>query len=217
MKFLFIFDANSSIERKNPEGVISAFAKAFQGKPEAKVVNLVLKIGGFERAEHADRVRRLMQQANKSGLDIRFDGRHLSRNELMRLIADADCYVSLHRAEGFGYTMAEAMFYGVPVIASGYSGNLEYMDSTNSFLVPCEETFVRSPDGPFQRGSIWGEPDLTAAADFMRFVVANAAKAREVGSLGSATVRRKLSASAVAETMAGTFGNCSRQLLAAAD
>ena len=59
-----------------------------------------------------------MQQANELGLDIRFDGRHLSRNELMRLIADADCYVSLHRAEGFGYTMAEAMFYGVPVIAS---------------------------------------------------------------------------------------------------
>ena len=217
INFLFVFDANSSIERKNPEGVISAFTLAFQGKPEAKMVRLTLKVGGFERAEHADRVRGLMQQARGSGLNIQFDGRHLSREALMRLIANSDCYVSLHRAEGFGYTMAEAMFYGVPVIASGYSGNLEYMDSPDSFLVPCKETFVKSSDGPFQRGSIWGEPDLTAAADLMRFVVTNAAKASEVGSLGSTTVRRKLNASAIADTIAGSFESCPPQLLAAAE
>jgi glycosyltransferase involved in cell wall biosynthesis len=60
------------------------------------------------------------------------DGRQLSREATLRMIAEADCYVSLHRAEGFGYTMAEAMFYGVPVIASGYSGNLS-MTPANSF------------------------------------------------------------------------------------
>ena len=63
------------------------------------------------------------------------------------------------------------MAYGVPVIASGYSGNLEYMTPDNSFLVPCEETFVKSPDGPFQRGSTWGEPDIDAPAELMRQVV----------------------------------------------
>jgi glycosyltransferase involved in cell wall biosynthesis len=78
----------------------------------------------MNRAEHSNSVRRLLRKASTSGLAIEFDGRHLSRRDALEQIAAADCYVSLHRAEGFGYTMAEAMYYGVPVIASGYSGNL---------------------------------------------------------------------------------------------
>jgi glycosyltransferase involved in cell wall biosynthesis len=127
LNFLFVFDANSSMERKNPEGVLDAFIKAFKGTPRAGQVRLTLKIGGMYRPEHSARVERLMVAAQQSGLAISFDGRQLARNALLQLIAGADCYVSLHRAEGFGYTMAEAMFYGVPVIASAYSGNLQFM------------------------------------------------------------------------------------------
>jgi glycosyltransferase involved in cell wall biosynthesis len=119
----------------------------------------------------------------------------------MNLIASADCYLSLHRAEGFGYTMAEAMYYGVPVIASNYSGNLEYMTTSDSFLVGCSETFVKEPDGPFQRGSIWGEPNLEEAVAYMRHVVANEASAREVGMRGRDAVIRKLSASAIGDLL----------------
>ncbi len=144
---------------------------------------------------------RLRQKAAQSELDIVFDGRQLHRNDVMKLIASADCYISLHRAEGFGYTMAEAMYYGVPVIASDYSGNLEYMTREDSFLVECTETFVKEPDGPFQRGSIWGEPSIEAAVTHMRHVVLNEADAREVGMRGRSAVTTKLSAHAISRLL----------------
>lgn len=205
LKFLFAFDANSSIERKNPEGLIEAFIRAFSGTPHAKRVQLTLKVGGMHRAEHAERMECLMRQANECALAIRFDGRQLPREAMLRLIAGADCYVSLHRAEGFGYTMAEAMSYGVPVIASGYSGNLEYMTPKNSFLVPCHEAFVKTADGPFQRGSVWGDPDIDMAASLMRTIAENPAAALAIGKRGQKTVRDKLSAKAVAETVKPYF------------
>jgi glycosyltransferase involved in cell wall biosynthesis len=201
LNFLFVFDANSSIERKNPEGLIDAFISAFEGTRHSERVRLTLKVGGMHRAEHAARVERLMRQVSRSKLAIQFDGRQLARDEMLRLIGHADCYVSLHRAEGFGYTMAEAMAYGVPVIASGYSGNLEYMTSESSFLVPCREAFVKVADGPFQRGSVWGEPDIGVAADLMRAVAERPTEAIEIGKRGRAVVRDRLSAKTVAEVI----------------
>jgi glycosyltransferase involved in cell wall biosynthesis len=205
LEFLFVFDANSSMERKNPEGVIDAFTKAFKGTRHAKRAHLTLKVAGLHRPEHAARVNGLVRKVRESGVAIDIDGRQLAREAMLRLIAEADCYVSLHRAEGFGYTMAEAMFYGLPVIASGYSGNLEYMTAANSFLVPCEEAFVKNADGPFQRGSIWGEPDIDVAAALMRQVAEKPSMALAKGELGRKTVVDKLSAAAVAETIRTCF------------
>ena len=198
-RFLFVFDANSSIERKNPEALLHACTAAFSGTKQARDVELVLKVNNLDRAEHGARVAGLRRLAAASGISVIFDGRQLPRDELLLLIASADCYVSLHRAEGFGYTMAEAMYLGVPVIASGYSGNLEYMDSENSYLVPCREVLVQNADGPFQRGSIWGEPDVAVAADMMRWVVANPDEARQVGEKAAAAVRRRLLPAVIAE------------------
>jgi glycosyltransferase involved in cell wall biosynthesis len=197
--FLFVFDANSSIERKNPQAVIDAFIQAFKGTNVAHSVKLILKVSNLFRHEHVPRVEAMMRSAGASGMQIEFDGRQLTRAELLRLVASADCFVSLHRSEGFGYTMAEAMYYAVPVIASGYSGNLQYMDHDNSFLVPCTECPVEVADGPFQRGSVWARPDIDAAADFMRRVVGDRDEARRIGELGRATVLSKLTAAAVAE------------------
>jgi glycosyltransferase involved in cell wall biosynthesis len=193
------------MERKNPEGVIDAFVKAFKGTPHAKRVCLTLKVGGMHRAEYMTRVERLTRKASEADLVIHFDGRQLARSAMLRLIAEADCYVSLHRAEGFGYTMAEAMFYGIPVIASAYSGNLEYMTPANSFLVPCEEAFVKNADGPFQRGSIWGEPDIDIAAALMRQVVEKPSTALATGERGRITVLGQLSAVAAAEAIKSYF------------
>ncbi len=198
-RFTFVFDANSSMERKNPEGVLDAFVRAFAGTRQAEEVELYLKVGNLDRIEHAARIQSLRHEARRSGLNIVFDGRVLTRSALLSLVAHSDCYVSLHRSEGFGYTLAEAMWYGVPVIASGYSGNLEYMDETNSFLVPCKETLVKEADGPFQRGSVWGEPNIADAADLFRRVLDDREHARAVGKLGEAAVRAKLNPAAVAE------------------
>ncbi len=208
-RFLFVFDANSSMERKNPEGVLAAFTAAFAGTPRAAEVELIFKVNNLGRPEHAARVAKLRRQAAASGLAISFDGRTLARNEVLNLIASADCYVSLHRAEGFGYTMAEAMYLGVPVIASCYSGNLEYMNAENSFLVPCTEQLVQVADGPFQRGSIWGDPDIAAAAEVMRKLVDNRAEARRVGEAGAASVRGQLLPEVVAQGLRPALTNLS--------
>jgi len=156
-------------------------------------------------SQHWSRIERLLHQITYAGLAVQLDDRHLDRESMLALIAEADCYVSLHHAEGFGYTLAEAMSYGVPVIASGYSGNLEYMTAENSYLVPCTETFVRNPDGPFQRGSLWGEPDIDAAAAMMRRVADHPAEALAVGERGRIAVRSRLSAEAVAEIIRPYF------------
>jgi glycosyltransferase involved in cell wall biosynthesis len=205
VNFLFAFDAASSMERKNPEAVIDAFARAFKGTPHAARVCLTLKIACVQRREFSVAVERLWSRAAQAGVAVRVDDRHLDRAEMLKLIASADCYVSLHRSEGFGYTMAEAMYYGVPVIASGYSGNLQYMSAENSFLVPCQEVFVSNAEGPFQRGSIWGEPDIDIAAELMRKVVEIPGQALATAERGRKTVLEKLGAGAVSELLAPYF------------
>jgi glycosyltransferase involved in cell wall biosynthesis len=85
-------------------------------------------------------------------------------------MAAAGCYVSLHRAEGFGMTMAEALWLGTPVVATGYSGNLDFLDEDSAFLVPHE--LVPVPEGcdPYPAGTPWAEPDVGAAATLLRQV-----------------------------------------------
>ncbi len=205
LRFMFAFDSRSSMERKNPEAVADAYIKAFQGTRHARRVLLTLKVGGLRWTRHAARIDQMVIRVTAAGLAVELDDRHLTREATLALIASADCYVALHHAEGFGYTLAEAMAYGVPVVASGYSGNLEFMTPENSYLVPCTETFVSTPDGPFQRGSLWGEPDIDAAAGMLRAIADNPADALAVGERGRIAVRSRLSAAAIAETIRPFF------------
>src|SRR5690606_20982074 len=87
--------------------------------------------------------------------------------EVRRLIAGADALISLHRAEGFGLTIAEAMTLGTPVVATAFSGNLDFMDATSAELIPARDTPVEDPQGIY-RGQSWAEPDLDAAAAALR-------------------------------------------------
>ena len=201
--FLYVFDANSSIERKNPAAAIAAFSRAFSpGDP----VELLIKASHGGRLEHRHELGRLEAQAARSGLRVRFETRHLARRDLLRLISAASAYVSLHRAEGFGYTLAEAMAYGVPVIATNYSGNLDFMDAHSAHLVRAREVEVAVPDGPFQRGSVWAEPDVDHAAALMRQVYENRQAARELGARGAAFVREKLAIDQIAALVAKALG-----------
>jgi glycosyltransferase involved in cell wall biosynthesis len=202
LTFVFVFDANSSIERKNPEAVIQAFARAFAGNGE---VCLVLRIANGHRLHHRERIKRILAAAPR-GLDLRLVVEPLAHRELLRLLSAGDCYVSLHRAEGFGYTCAEAMAYGMPVIATGYSGNLQFMDRDSSFLVDYREAAVAVPDGPYQRGSIWAEPDVEHAAALMRMIYERPDLARDTGARARDRVRRTLSPAVIGKVALAALG-----------
>ncbi len=182
--FLFCFDLHSVVERKNPVGVIEAFRRAFS--PGEGPTMVVKTVNGNSREMDLEMVR----YAAAGRPDVIVMDRQLRRTELGSLMASADCYVSLHRSEGFGLTMAESMALGKPVIATGYSGNLDFMTDENSFLVPFSWTRVPPGADPYPAGSRWAEPDLDAAAAIMRTVVESPDQARAVAVRGREDVQR---------------------------
>src|SRR5690606_26031032 len=106
---------------------------------------------------------------------------NLSRAELVGLIEACDCYVSLHRSEGLGLTMAEAMLLGKPVIATGYSGNLEFMDRSNSLLVGYDLVPIGRDIPPYPGDLLWAEPSCAEAAEAMCWVHEHPDEARALG------------------------------------
>lgn len=162
--FLFTFDFLSVLERKNPLGLVEAFKRAFAPGEGPK---LVLKSINGDKC--LAELRRL-EDAAAGHPDIVVLDRYVSAGEKNAMAASCDCYVSLHRSEGFGLTMAEAMLYGKPVIATAYSGNLEFMDDDNSYLVPYTLAIVPQGCEPYPAGAEWADPDLDAAAELMRHV-----------------------------------------------
>ena len=127
---------------------------------------MLKSINGDARLSELERLRRAA--AHRSDIVIR-DG-YVSADEKNALLAACDCYVSLHRAEGLGLTLAEAMALGKPVIATGYSGNRHFMTDENSFLVDYRLTNASGDCGPYPPGARWAEPDLNHAAQLMRTV-----------------------------------------------
>jgi glycosyltransferase involved in cell wall biosynthesis len=175
--FLFSFDFLSVVERKNPFGVVEAFMRAF-GPTEGAAL-LIKSINGDWDAVSLRR----LQAAAADRPDIHVVDGYVSAAEKNSIIAACDCYVSLHRSEGFGLTMAEAMAYGKPVIATRYSGNLEFMSDAYSYLVPFQGIPIPKRSGPYPAGEEWAEPDLAAAAELMRCIYEHRDEAREVGLL----------------------------------
>jgi GT2 family glycosyltransferase/glycosyltransferase involved in cell wall biosynthesis len=172
--FLFIFDYASHLERKNPLGLIKAFRRAFSRRDNAF---LILKSC---HSEANPDMRRAVTEAAE-GANIQIIDRVLSREEVNTLLHLADCFVSLHRSEGFGLPMAEAMTLEKPVVATGYSGNTDFMNQANSFLVKYRLTEIKEDHGPYKKGCVWADPDLDHAAEFLRLVYVHQEFAREVG------------------------------------
>ena len=190
---LFVYDANSSTERKNPEAVVKAFRMAFRADDCAR---LVIKASSANQVGNRARLQRLLA-AIDSHPDIEVRVEDLSRNDLYGLISASDCYISLHRGEGFGYTCAEAMVYAKPVIATGYSGNLQFMTDENSYPTRYREVEANVQEVPFQRGSLWAEPDVAHAAELMRHIYENRDEAAARGELGRRTIEEQLSPEAI--------------------
>jgi glycosyltransferase involved in cell wall biosynthesis len=178
--FLFCFSYLSVFERKNPIAVVEAFKQAFRPGDGPQLV--IKSVQGWRFP--ADRARLRAAACGRS--DIHFIDTYESSIRQQGLIGHCDCYVSLHRAEGYGFTMAEAMSYGKPVIATGYSGNLEFMNEDNSFLVPSQLQPIPYGCDPYPPGGPWAEPDVGAAAELMRTTVADPHLAARTGSRAQA-------------------------------
>ena len=200
---LYVFDASSSIERKNPEAALAAFDAAFGPNDD---VQLCIKVSNAGRLEYRHRFRAFLRQASRLGSRVTILTDQFTRRDTLRLISAVDCYMSLHRSEGFGYTCAEAMAYGVPVIATRYSGNLDFMDEDSAYLVEAREVEVRHAEGPFPRGSVWAEPSLDSAVAALRAVLHRPGEARARGTRGRALVAAKLSPSAIGRRIAPLLG-----------
>lgn len=182
--FLFCFDFFSVLERKNPLGLIEAFKRAF-----APGEGPVLVIKSINGSSATDAYERLLARVGDRPDILILDG-YLAHDHVHALMEAADCYVSLHRSEGFGLTMAESMALGKPVIATGYSGNLDFMDPRNSFLVPFELVPIPAGCGPYREGALWADPDIDAAASLLREVYDNPRLAAAVGQRAQADMER---------------------------
>jgi len=183
--FLFSYDFNSFASRKNPEATIAAFRAAFGDG--VKGVRLLVKSTNGDR--FPEKLSVLQQSvAGDPRIEVR-DG-FLSREEMFGLQNSVDCYVSLHRSEGFGLGMAECMYLGKPVIATAYSGNLDFMDRDNSLLVDYKMVPLRDGDYPYWQGQQWADADVTHAARLMRQVFDDREFARRIGASAAASIRR---------------------------
>jgi glycosyltransferase involved in cell wall biosynthesis len=195
--FLFLFDFVSA-QRKNPGAVVEAFKRAF--RPGVGPVLVMKSINGRERKPH------LLEEliaAAAGRPDIHIVDGYLSAEQKESAIAACDCYVSLHRSEGFGLTMAEAMAHGKPVIATGYSGNLEFADDGNSYLVPYDLIPVPDDWWAYAPGAEWADPDVAAAAALLREVYENPGEARARGERGRTSILSALSLDRTAEFLGG--------------
>jgi glycosyltransferase involved in cell wall biosynthesis len=193
--FLFTFDMRSFIERKNPHALIEAYRRAFG--PAFSRTKLIIKATNPDVFPKAS-ARLRADLASVSGVLI---DRYMDRGELSGLFAACDAYISLHRSEGFGLTIAEAMALGKPVIATAYSGNMDFMTPSNSYLVGYRVAEIDGDYGPYRRGDEWAEPDLDYAAEFMRHVVDDRAGAARTGARAAEDMRRFYSSEAVAQRM----------------
>ena len=173
--FGFVFDYASVAARKNPLGLIDAFSRAFPTNGNGDGPSLVLKTLGGERhpREHAEVVAAAAAHPRITVID-----RHLPSAEKNALIRALDCYVSLHRSEGFGLTIAEAMLLGTPVIATDYGGTRDLLTAFNCLLVDHRPVAIGPGNEPYPAHGEWAQPDLDHAALLMRAVRADPAGAR---------------------------------------
>ncbi|NET45453.1 glycosyltransferase [Okeania sp. SIO2B3] len=190
--FLFIFDFFSRLERKNPLATITAFKKAF-GNSNPDVL-LLIKSSNSQKFPRDKS--QLINSIGDSPNIKHIDG-YLSKEKINALLYHCNCYVSLHRAEGFGLTMAEAMFYGKPVIATGYSSNTEFMNVGNSFLVEYEKVAIADNYGPYKQGDIWANPNIEHCANLMKYVFNNSSKVQKIGLKAAEDIKSLLSPEAM--------------------
>lgn len=194
--FLFFFDFTSYIHRKNPFGVLKAFEKVCTER-HGEDIRLVIKMSGsIYKQEDYLRIKEDLEEFKYRSKVIVIN-RTLNNNEIKNLIRCCDCFVSLHRSEGFGRGLSEAMYLGRPVVATGYSGNLDFMNEDNSCLVRYKLVPVIEGQYPHARGQVWAEPDIDHAVEYMLTLLSNRDFRRRLGAMASRHIRQFFSYRAV--------------------
>lgn len=191
--FLFAYDLNSYSERKNPGAVLQAFrSSGLAGRGASLAIKVHNAAGNPE-----DFARLKAAVADLPGTTLIADT--LSRSDLYRLEAACDCFVSLHRSEGFGLAVAESMFLGKPVISTDWSATAEYVTEENGCPVRCMEIMLEKNIGPYTKGSHWAQPDPEHAAWWMKKLFEDRALAAQLGAAGRATIEERFSPAVIGE------------------
>ena len=192
----FNFDFASSRQRNNPAGTLRAFAMAFRDVPSAK---LVFTTSGSRR--DPERLAELVSLAGELGVGERFVcvNSYLPQDEIYALTAACDVYISLHRGEGFGLGIAEAMSLGKPVVVTDWSAPKEFCNETNAIMVPCvltrpsSEMFDHAYYVDVER---WAEPDIAAAASALKKLYENPLLRSTLGQTASESIKLQFSTAA---------------------
>ena len=200
--FMSTFDSYSFIQRKNPAAVLRAFLKAFEHR--AVDVHLIIKTHNLTAVlgepDAAKLVGEVMELAARDRRITLIDST-LPFSELLALKQACDVYVTLHRSEGWGFGAVEAMQLGLPVIATAFSGNLEFCTPETSYSVGYTPVYLERDDYIFvQPGDYWAEPDVNGAAQAMTEAFENPEQASAKGRAAKAFVEKRFSSAAIGET-----------------
>ena len=198
--FLFTFDAGSGVERKNPLAAVKAFRKAFpRGAEKASLVLKTRNAGSVQSDTERTHWRQVLELA-AGDRRVHVIDSTMNADQMAGLQAACDCYLSLHRSEGFGYGPAEAMVLGKPVIATGYSGVTDFCTPHTSLLV--DYALERVPEGAYpymdrDRDYYWAAPDLEDAARHMRRLYEDRDLSNELGQSGRELMLERYSVAAL--------------------
>lgn len=188
--FLFCFDYDSVFRRKNPLAVVAAFRQAFSDRDD---VALFIKTTNADRHAAEDEV---LRAAAAGCRNIVIRDAYVTNDDYFSMLDACDCYVSLHRSEGFGLTVAEAMALGKPVISTDYSSTREFANGTNSYPVPARLVEVGEDAPPYPPSSRWADADVAVAALQMKRVYADRKAAAAIAARGRADIETLHSPSA---------------------
>lgn len=182
--FLMAFDYLSHVDRKNPGAVIQAFLDEFGDDP-----SVILVIKSVNESKDAVDGNALLMKA-RAAQNIKFIDNYLTKDEMLSLIEAANCYISLHRSEGLGLGMAEAMSLGTLTIGTGYSGNMQFMNPGNSLLVDYTLVPVKKDQYPYAEGNVWAEPSIQSARVQMRYALTHQVECNALVSQAKADLER---------------------------
>ena len=202
----FNFDYASSYFRKNPEGILQAFARSLSDKSDAKIVFKTMRAKKCMKMN-----KRLHSLADKLGLTdrlITIDD-FIPQEELVNLTNACDVYMSLHRGEGFGLGIAEAMSLGKAVVVTDYSATTEFCNSENAITVPYKIVKVPASQidtDDYKYVKLWAEPDIDAAANALRRLYDDPTLRKTIGEKGRAFVCDYFSAEKIAESLKNLLG-----------